>query len=71
MICVAKSEYGNIVGPWKQIIDPLYKDNGGHAMLFRDFNGDLRISYDSPNSKTEKMMIRKITDIGGQISSPE
>lgn len=69
MICVAKSESGDILGPWKQIIGPLYKDNGGHAMLFKDFDGNLRISYHSPNSKMEKMIIKIVSDAGGMISS--
>lgn len=69
MICVAKSESGNMLGPWKQIKGPLYKDNGGHAMLFKDFDGNLRISYHSPNSKTEKMIIKNVSDADGTISS--
>lgn len=68
MICVAKSESGDILGPWKQIIGPLYKDNGGHAMLFKDFDGNLRISYHSPNSKTEKMIIKIVSDANGFIT---
>lgn len=50
--CVAYSENG-ILGPWEQAAEPLFaRKNGcpesvygsGHAMLFHDQNGDLRMS---------------------------
>lgn len=50
--CVAYSENG-ILGPWEQADEPLFaRENGipesvygsGHAMLFHDQNGDLRMS---------------------------
>lgn len=52
--CVAYSENG-ILGPWEQADELLFADDtklpqgffehgGGHAMLFRDQNGDLRMS---------------------------
>lgn len=46
----ATSTSGNIAGPWVQHPSPLNNDNGGHAMLFKDFDGKLRISYHSPNN---------------------
>ncbi len=44
-IGVARSESGELSGPWKHDPEPLNTDDGGHAMLFRDFSGQLRISY--------------------------
>ena len=38
-------------------------------MLFKDFDRNLRISYHSPNSKTEKMIIKNVSDADGTISS--
>ena len=53
-IGVARSQSGTILGPWLQDPQPLNpNDNGGHAMIFRDFDGVLRISYHSPNTPGE------------------
>ncbi len=56
---VAKSENGQITGPWKQSGTGLFsrsmtgKHDGGHGMLFRDPTGALWLSLHSPNSATE------------------
>lgn len=42
-IGVAYSESGSIKGPWVQEEEPLYSDNGGHGMLFRTFDGQLKL----------------------------
>lgn len=47
---VAESTSGRVAGPWKQHDKPLYADNGGHGMIFRDFNGQLWLLLHSPNS---------------------
>ncbi len=45
---LAKSVNGKILGSWKQ--DEQYViENGGHGMVFTDFNGTLRYSYHFPN----------------------
>lgn len=44
----AKSESG-ISGPWIQAQQPLYKKDGGHGMVFRDFNGNLKFTIHTPN----------------------
>lgn len=51
------STSGNILGPWIHEKTPLNNDDGGHAMVFKDFKGRLMISYHSPNSKTESPKI--------------
>lgn len=51
---VADSTTGQITGPWKQRAKPLYAQNGGHPMLFRDFEGDLRMSLHAPNDSPEE-----------------
>ena len=56
-VAVARSQSGNITGPWKQNLVLLYKkgwafeEDGGHGMLFRDKRGRLLLSLHSPNSK--------------------
>ena len=49
-IGLARSENGSIFGPWKQENAPLNDDDGGHAMIFKDLKGNLKISYHAPNS---------------------
>ncbi len=39
----------DIRGPWTQLQEPLWSDNGGHAMLFRTFEGQLTLSLHAPN----------------------
>lgn len=42
-IGVAYSRSGKIKGPWVQEREPLFGDNGGHGMLFRAFDGKLKL----------------------------
>lgn len=56
---MARSESGNILGPWEQITTRLYSYqysqtyDGGHASIFTDKNGQMMISFHGPNSSTE------------------
>ena len=45
-LCV--SESGAVAGPWTQL-PPLYTKDGGHGMLFRDLEGNLRLTLHTPN----------------------
>jgi len=57
----ALSESGNVQGPWVQMSEPLNNDDGGHAMLFRDKNGEMKISYHSPNTTgLERLTIKDV-----------
>lgn len=47
---LAVSESGKLAGPWVQQPEPVYRDDGGHPMLFRTFEGQLMMSLHSPNS---------------------
>jgi GH43 family beta-xylosidase len=51
---VAVSDSGSVRGPWRQVEQPLYPENGGHGMVFRDFEGTLRFTLHSPNTKFEE-----------------
>jgi hypothetical protein len=46
---IARSESGDILGPWQQRPEPLYAGDGGHCMVFRDFDGQLMLAYHRPN----------------------
>lgn len=45
----AESESGDILGPWKQHPEPLFRRDGGHGMIFRTFRGDLLLALHHPN----------------------
>jgi len=67
-IGVARSQSGKIAGPWKQDPKQLNTDDGGHAMIFKDFTKNLLISYHAPNSKIERPVLYKIKDEDGKLS---
>ncbi|HUW63080.1 MAG TPA: glycoside hydrolase family 43 protein [Candidatus Bathyarchaeia archaeon] len=48
-VVVARSQSGTITGPWAQDAQPLFTDDGGHAMVFRRFDGQLMIALHQPN----------------------
>ncbi len=56
---MARSESGNILGPWEQITTRLYSYqysqtyDGGHASIFTNKDGQMMISFHGPNSSTE------------------
>ncbi len=54
----AVSRSGNPAGPWIQSREPL-KDDGGHAMLFRDMKGSLLMSYHT-NDLPERVVLRPV-----------
>ena len=47
---VARSLSGLVTGPWEQQATPLYSQDGGHGMLFRTFEGQLRLVLHAPNA---------------------
>ena len=46
---VVRSLNGTIEGPWEHCDKPLYENDGGHGMLFRDLMGRLILSIHQPN----------------------
>ena len=58
---LAKSETGEICGKWQQFPQPLYEKganddfvtDGGHAMIFEDLSGKVRLALHGPNAKTD------------------
>lgn len=43
------SEGGRLEGPWRQQEKPLFAGDGGHGMLFRTLEGELRLAIHAPN----------------------
>lgn len=46
---MAISPSGSIKGPWQQMDEPLYKNDGGHGMLFRTVDNKLYLTLHQPN----------------------
>lgn len=53
----AKSAFGDIAGPWEQENEPLYALDGGHAMLFYTFSGQLMMACHCPNDHPKKRIL--------------
>ena len=49
---LAVSENGRVEGPWTQIETPIWPENGGHGMVFEDFEGNRQFVLHYPNDKT-------------------
>ena len=50
VVLSAVSESGDLRGPWTHVLTPLYDQNGGHAMFFRDLNARLCMCLHAPES---------------------
>jgi arabinan endo-1,5-alpha-L-arabinosidase len=61
---IAISESGKLAGPWKQQAEPLYKEDGGHGMLFTTFEGKLMMILHSPNNRDSRPRIFEMEDTG-------
>ena len=67
----AISDSGKVTGPWRHLTPQLNVDNGGHGMLFRDFEGKLMLSYHTTEygAKVEHMCAREVTLANGQLQT--
>lgn len=63
-IGVARSKTGRISGPWIQNPTPMFSKDGGHGMIFTDFNGTLRLALHQPNNPegAERMILFEIEE---------
>ena len=62
---IAVSDSGTIVGPWRHHSEPLFRQDGGHAMIFRDLDGRLPVALHSPNrSPDERCRLFALEDTG-------
>ena len=60
----ATSTSGTLAGPWVQEAEPLWKDDGGHPMLFRTFEGRLVMAIHQPNRRVERARFFEMDDSG-------
>jgi len=49
-VAIARSENGRICGPWTNDSKLLLDNNAGHPSIFRDFQGQLRLTVHSPDA---------------------
>lgn len=65
---VAKSTTGDIDGEFIQL-DPLFMNDGGHGMVFRDLEGQLYLTLHSPNKhQLERPHFYPICDLGDRLA---
>lgn len=68
-IGIAESITGSVKGPWRQQEKPLFVKNGGHGMIFKTFDGGLRLILHQPNSPlgAERAKIFELEDTGNTL----
>lgn len=67
---VARSSSGHVAGPWTQDAEPLFKEDGGHGMLFRALDGTLMLTVHRPNSTpNERPIFVPIRETDGTLSA--
>jgi len=54
---IALSENGDVSGPWIQEEVPLWKEDGGHGMIFHTFDRRLMLTFHSPNNSPDERAV--------------
>ncbi|MDQ0059069.1 glycoside hydrolase family 43 protein [Paenibacillus harenae] len=54
---VARSESGQATGPWVQQAEPLFRNDGGHGMVFRMFDDRQMLTIHAPNRTPDERPI--------------
>ena len=62
------SETDSIFGPWKHIDKLIFKEGGGHGMIFKTFEGKLMIVLHQPNNgEKERTQLFELIDKGDYL----
>jgi arabinan endo-1,5-alpha-L-arabinosidase len=65
---IARSETGDVQGPWRQQKEPLWAEDGGHGMIFRTFDNRLMLTFHKPNKNPdERPVFVEIEESGDDI----
>jgi len=65
---IAISRTGRLAGPWEQQAEPVFRADGGHAMIFRRFDGQLMMALHQPNIDFhERARLLEIEDAGDTL----
>jgi beta-xylosidase len=67
MVGIAVSDSGKLAGPWRQQDEPLFKNNGGHGMIFHTFDGRLMMVLHAPDGGGPQPHIFEIEDTGDTL----
>jgi hypothetical protein len=54
---VSRSESGQILGPWRHNPEPIWTEDGGHGMIFETFEGQLMLTFHSPNQTPDERAV--------------
>jgi len=66
----ARSSTGEIDGVWQHAPHPLWATEGGHAMVFTDYAGNLRIALHAPNeTPNERAHFAHLTEVATTFES--
>ena len=67
---ICHSDNGELSGNWQVSAEPLFRQNGGHGMIFRGSDGVLRFVMHRPNSPAtmERPVILALKDANGSLT---
>ncbi len=69
--CLVRFTDGSIQGGFEHL-EPLVDSDGGHGMIFKDFNGKLYLTYHTPNQTDfERPHFAELNDLGERIAVVE
>jgi hypothetical protein len=63
---LARSKTGQLSGPWEQL-DPIVRDDSGHGMLFRSFEGQLMLVVQQPFGRWARARLYDMEDAGDSL----
>jgi len=65
---IARSETGDIHGPWTQQTEPIWAEDGGHGMIARTLDGELLLTLHQPNqTPLERAVFRSLQEQAGTV----
>jgi len=65
---MAVSESGSVMGPWRQVPQPLYESDGGHGMIFRTLDGRIMLALHTPNKTPyERAIFIELEEAEGEL----
>lgn len=66
---IAKSKSGSILGPWEHEPEALYRNDGGHAMIFRTFHDKWMLAIHTPNQTPhERPVFLELYEVNGKLT---
>lgn len=66
---LARSATGRLPGPWEQLPEPLYAEDGGHGMVFPTFDNRLMLTLHKPNDREqERPIFIPVSMCGGRLT---